>query len=328
LTDNETRFAKISIAAFIACGGLCIVDLQAQTYPSKAVRVIMGTAAGGTGDISARMVTQKMAENLGQPVVVENRPGAGGAIADEAVARSQPDGHTLLYAAGAITTLPALRAKLPYDVERDLAPISLLVHTVFTLAVHPSVPVRDAQGLIALARARPGKLTFGSPGIGSSGHLAGEAFCMMAGVKILHVPYKGAPEAVVGVVAGEIDVGVPSVTTALPLVNQGKLKVLAVSTLKRSALMPSVPTLDESGLKGYQRSGWNGFLAPAGVPREIITRLNTLIVKIANTPEIREAMVKQGLEVQTTTPEEFAAFIRSERAQNAKLVKFAGIKIE
>jgi tripartite-type tricarboxylate transporter receptor subunit TctC len=328
LTDNETRFSKISIAAFIACCGLCIVDLQAQTYPSRAVRVIMGTAAGGTGDISARMVTQKMAENLGQPVVVENRPGAGGAIADEAVARSQPDGHTLLYAAGAIATLPALRAKLPYDVERDLAPISLLVHTVFTLAVHPSVPVRDAQGLIALARARPGKLTFGSPGIGSSGHLAGEAFCMMAGVKILHIPYKGAPEAIVGVVAGEIDVGVPSVTGALPLVNQGKLKVLAVSTLKRSALMPSVPTLDESGLKGYQRSGWNGFLAPAGVPREIITRLNTLIVKIANTPEIREAMVKQGLEVQTTTPEEFAAFIRSERAQNAKLVKFAGIKIE
>ena len=151
---------------------------------------------------------------------------------------------------------------------------------------------------------------------------------MMAGVRMLHVPYKGAPEALVGVVAGEIDVGVPTVTTALPLVNQGKLKVLAVSTLKRSALMPSVPTLDESGLKGYHRAGWNGFLAPAGVPREIITRLNMLIVKIANSPEMREAMVKQGLEVQTTTPEEFAAFIRSERAQNAKLVKFAGIKIE
>jgi tripartite-type tricarboxylate transporter receptor subunit TctC len=151
---------------------------------------------------------------------------------------------------------------------------------------------------------------------------------MMAGVRMLHVPYKGAPEAIVGVVAGEIDVGVPTVTGALPLVNQGKLRVLAVSTSKRSALMPSVPTLDESGLKGYQRAGWNGFLAPAGVPREIITRLNTLIVKTANAPEMREALVKQGYEVQTTTPEEFAAFIRSERAQNAKLVKFAGIKIE
>src|SRR6185295_1669890 len=150
-----------------------------------------------------------------------------------------------------------------------------------------------------------------SPGIGSSGHLAAEAFLMMAGVKMLHIPYKGAPEAIVGVVGGEIDVGVPSVTT-----------------LKRSVLMPSLPTLDESGLKGYQRMGWNGFLAPVGVPREIITRLNTLIVKIANTPEMREAMVRQGLEVQTTTPEEFAAFIRRERAQNAKLVKFAGIKIE
>src|SRR5687767_8950274 len=290
--------------------------------------MILGTAAGGGGDVAARMVAQKMAENLGQPIVVENRPGASGAIADEAVARSQPDGYTLLYAAGQIATLPALRAKLPYDLERDLAPISLTVLTVFALAVHPSVPVRDVQGLIALARARPGRLTFSSPGIGTSAHLAGEAFVMMAGVKMLHVPYKGAPEAIVGVVAGEVDVGVPSVTGALPMVNQGKLRVLAVSTARRSALMPSVPTLDESGLKGYQRAGWNGFLAPAGVPREIITRLNTLIVKIANAPEMRQAMVRQGLEVQTTTPEEFAAFIRRERAQNAKLVKFAGIKIE
>jgi tripartite-type tricarboxylate transporter receptor subunit TctC len=307
---------------------VCIVDASAQTYPVKPVRVILGTAAGGTGDISARMITQKMAEALGQPVVVETRPGAGGAIADEAVARSAPDGHTLLYAAGAITTLPALRAKLPYDVERDLAPISLVVLTVFTLAVHPNVPVRDVQGLIALARAQPGKLTFSSPGIGSSGHLAGEAFVMMAGVKMLHVPYKGAPEAIVGVVAGEIDVGVPALTGALPLANQGKLRLLAVSTLKRSDLMPSVPTLDESGLKGYQRAGWNGFFAPAGVPRDIITRLNTVIVKSANAPDVKDAMVKQGLEVQTTTPEEFAAFVRNERAQNAKLVKFAGIKSE
>ena len=327
MSDERPMMRRLQlIGVVLAC--VCIVDASAQAYPVKPVRIILGTAAGGTGDISARMVTQKMAESLGQPMVVENRPGAGGAIADEAVARSQPDGYTLLYAAGAITTLPALRAKMPYDVERDLAPISLTVLTVFTLAVHPSVPVRDAQGLIALARARPGQLTFASPGIGSSGHLAGEAFAMMAGVKMLHVPYKGAPEASRGVVAGEIDVGFPSVTSALPLVNQGKLRVLAVSTLKRAAQMPSVPTLDESGLKGYQRAGWNGFFAPAGVPREIITRLNSVIVKSANAPEIKEAMVKQGLEVQTNTPEEFAAFIRNERAQNAKLVKFAGIKIE
>ncbi|MSQ73920.1 MAG: tripartite tricarboxylate transporter substrate binding protein [Betaproteobacteria bacterium] len=328
MTDDMRGIVRKLMGAFIVCFGLCMVEASAQAYPVKPVRVILGTAAGGSGDISARMLTQKMVESLGQPIIVEARPGAGGAIADEAVARSPPDGHTLLYAAGAIATLPALRARLPYDVERDFAPISLVVLTVFTIAVHPSVPVRDAQGLIALARTRPGQLTFSSPGIGSSGHLAGEAFVMMAGVKILHVPYKGAPEAIVGVVAGEIDVGVPSVTGVLPFVNQGKLKVLAVTTLKRSALMPSVPTLDESGLRGYQRAGWNGFLAPAGVPREIITRLNTLIVKTANAPEMREAMVKRGFEVQTNTPEEFAAFIRSERAQNAKLVKFAGIKIE
>ena len=211
--------------------------------------VVWPRAAGAARAIWVVFLTK------GGGACVETRPGAGGAIADEAVARSQPDGHTLLYAAGAITTLPALRAKLPYDVERDFAPISLVVLTVFTLAVHPSVPVRDAQGLIALARARPGQLTFGSPGIGTSGHLAGEAFAMMAGVKMLHVPYKGAPEAIVGVVAGEIDVGVPTVTGALPLVNQGKLKVLAVTTLKRSALMPSVPTLDESGCRAINAPG-------------------------------------------------------------------------
>ena len=327
-TGDAGRIVRKLTGVFIACFALSAMDASAQAYPVKPVRVILGTAAGGTGDISARMLTQEMAKSLGQPIVVETRPGAGGAIADEAVVRSAPDGHTLLYAAGAITALPALRAKLSYDVERDLAPISLAVLTVFTVAVHPSVPVRDAQGLIALARAQPGKLTFGSPGVGSSGHLAAEAFVMMAGVKMLHVPYKGAPEAVIGVISGQIDVGVPSVTTALPLVHQGKLKVLAVTTLKRSTMMPSLPTLDESGLRGYQRAGWNGFLAPAAVPREIITRLNALIVKTANAPEIKEAMVKQGLEVQTNTPEEFAAFIRNERAQNAKLIKFAGIKTE
>ena len=214
--------------------------------------MILGTAAGGTGDISARMVTQKLAEEPGAAVVVETRPGAGGAIADEAVARSQPDGYTLLYAAGAITTLPALRAKLPYDVERDLAPISLVVLTVFTLAVHPAVPVRDAQGLIALARAQPGKLTFGSPGIGSSGHLAGEAFIMMAGVKMLHVPYKGAPEAIVGVVVGRDRRRRAERDRRAAAGESGEAQgARASSTLKRSALLPSVPTLDESGLKGY-----------------------------------------------------------------------------
>jgi tripartite-type tricarboxylate transporter receptor subunit TctC len=203
-----------------------------------------------------------------------------------------------------------------------------VVITSFALSVHPSVPVRDVKDLIALARSRPGKLTFSSPGVGSSAHFAGELFNMMADVKMLHVPYRGPPEATTAVVAGEIDVGFPSVTGALPLIGIGKLTALAVSSPKRASLLPAVPTLDEAGLTGYQRLGWNGVLAPAGVPKEIIARLNAAIVKGINTPEMKDAFMKQGLETQTNTPEQFAAFIRNELAQNARVVKFAGIKVE
>jgi tripartite-type tricarboxylate transporter receptor subunit TctC len=278
--------------------------------------------------VAARLLSQKLSENLGQPVVVENRTGAGGSIADELVAKSPADGHTLLFAAGAFATVPALRAKLPYDVERDFTPVSLVGITAFMLAVHPSVPVRDAKALIALAKLRPGQLTFGSPGIGSSAHMAAELFASMAGLKLLHIPYKGAPEAATAVAAGQIDIGFPSVTAALPLLGAGKLKALAVSSARRSVLAPALPTLDEAGLPGYARAGWNGVLTPAGVPREIIARLNAAIVTVESTPELKEAFLRQGIEAQTGTPEQFAAFIRNELQQSAKLVKFAGIKRE
>jgi tripartite-type tricarboxylate transporter receptor subunit TctC len=316
------------ILAALAGGLVAPGSAPAQSYPSKPVRMIFGFTAGGGGDVSARLIAQKMAESLGQPVVVENRPGAGGAIADELVARSPADGHTLLYAAGSFATLPVLRASLPYHPERDFAPVSLAVITAFVLTVHPSVPVLDAKALIALARSQPGRLTFSSPGVGSSAHLAGELFNMMSSAKMLHVPYKGAPEAATAVAAGEIDLGFPSVTSALPLLNAGKLRPIAVSSAKRAALLPAVPTLDESGLSGYQRAGWNGVLAPAGVNKDIIARLNALIVKIVNSAEIRDALGKHGYEPQANTPAEFAAFIRNELAQNAKLVKFAGLKVD
>ncbi len=274
------------------------------------------------------MLAQKLAEGLGQKVVEENRPGAGGAIADEAVAKAPADGYTLLYAAGSTTILPALRPKLPYNVERDFAPVSMVMITSFALVVHPSVPVRDVKAFIALARSQPGKLTFSTPGVGSSAHFAGEVFKMMADVKMLHVPYRGPPEATTAVISGEVDVNFPSVTGALPLVETGRLKALAVSSAKRSSSLPSVPTLDEAGLTGYERTGWNGVLAPAGVPKEIIARLNAAIVKAVDSPEMKQAIVKQGLEAQTGTPEQFAAFIRDQLAQNAKVVKFAGIKTE
>jgi tripartite-type tricarboxylate transporter receptor subunit TctC len=297
----------------------------AQAYPVKSVRIIVGFSAGGGGDVSGRILAQKMSASLGQPVIVDIRAGAGGAIASELVAKSPADGHTLLYAAGAFAALPALRANLPFDTERDFAPISLAVITAFVMSVHPSVPVRDVKSLIALARSRPGVLTFSSPGVGSSAHLAGELFNMMAQVKLLHVPFKGSPEAATAVAAGEIDVGMPSVSAVTPLLAIGKLRAIAVTGAKRSALFPAVPTLDESGLRGYQRGGWNGMFAPAGVPRDVIVQLNSLIGKIVNSPEMTEMLKKLGFEPRTGTPEQFAAFVKNEMAQNAKLVKFAGL---
>ena len=325
---KSTSIVSGAVIPIIACFGLWIANAAAQTYPVKPIRIIFGYTAGGAGDVSARLLAQKLSESLGQNVVVENRPGAGGAIADEAVARSPADGYALLYAAGSMAILPALRPGLPYDVERDFAPVSLVVITSLALVAHPSVPVRDVKALIALARSQPGKLTFGSFGVGSSSHFAGELFNMMAGVKMLHVPYRGDVGTTTAAVAGEVDVAFPSVTVALPFIGLGKLKALAVSSAKRATQLPSVPTLNEAGVTGYERFGWNGVLAPVGVPREIITRLNAAIVRVVNTPEIREAFIRLGLEGQTNTPEQFAAFIRNQLVQNAKVVKFAGIKTE
>jgi tripartite-type tricarboxylate transporter receptor subunit TctC len=308
--------------------GLGIVDAHAQAYPVKPIRIIFGYTTGNSGDVSARLLAQKMAESLGQNVLVENRPGASGAIADEAVAKSPPDGYTLLYAAGAIAILPALRTKLPYDVERDLTPVSLVVTTTFALVVHPSVPARDVKSLIALAPSQKRRLTFGSPGVGSSAHFAGELFNMMGDAKMLHVPYKGPSEAAIGVVIGEVDIAFPSTAAALPLMNAGKLKALAVTSGKRVGAMPSVPTLGEAGVAGYERYGWNGVLVPAAVSKDIVARLNGVIVKAAATPEIREAFAKLGIEPHTGTPEQFGAFMRNELVQNAKVAKFAGIRIE
>jgi len=316
------------ILLFSSVGLLAVAPLAAalaQSYPVKPVRIIVGFSAGGGGDVSGRILAQKMSASLGQPVIVDIRAGAGGAIASELVAKSPADGHTLLYAAGAFAALPALRANLPFDTERDFAPISLAVITAFVMSVHPSVPARDVKSLIALARSRPGALTISSPGVGSSAHLAGELFNMMAQVKLLHVPFKGSPEAATALAAGEIDVGMPSVSAVTPLLAIGKLRAIAVTGAKRSALFPDLPTLDESGLRGYQRGGWNGMFAPAGVPKETIALLNGLIGKIVNSAEMTETLKKLGFEPRTGTPEQFAAFVKNEMTQNAKLVKFAGL---
>ncbi|MBI4191770.1 MAG: tripartite tricarboxylate transporter substrate binding protein [Betaproteobacteria bacterium] len=315
-------------AGIVACAGLSVSDSSAQGYPVKPIRIVVGFPAGGTADVVARMVAQKLPEHLGQPAIVENRPGAGSSIATERVATSPADGYTLLMLGNSGAVQPVLRAKLPYDLERDLAPVSSVVIGPFVLVVHPSVPARNVGELIALARSRPGKLNYGTNGVATSPHLAAELFNWMAKAKIVHVPYKGASEYIVAVAAGEIDMSFSALSPTLPLLKVGKLRALAVTSAKRASLMPSIPTLGESGMRGYDRSTWFGVLTPAGVAKVIIAQLNAVLGKVVNTPEMKEAFSQQGLEPQTGTPEQFAAFIRGEIAQNARLIKMAGVKPE
>ena len=311
-------------AALLSCG--FFAHAMAQNYPSKSVRILVGFAAGGGTDTAARMVAQKLFESLGQPVVVENRPGSGGIIATDAVAKAAPDGYTLLMMAAADSIQPAVRLKMPYEIPKDFSPISLVVSGAFVLVIHPSVPARNMKELIAIARSRPGQLNYATSGIGSSAHLAAELMNFLAKTKTIHVPYKGVSQGVVGVASGEADMIFASVTAAQPLIDSGRLRPIAMSTAKRSALMPNMPTLHESGVPGYDRTGWYGMMGPAGLPRDVLTKLNASIVKAVNTPEMKAAFFKQGLEVETNTPEQFTEMIRREVEQNIKLARTAGIK--
>lgn len=315
-------------AGIIACAVLSIADSPAQNYPVKPIRLFVGFTAGAAPNVIARTIGPGLSENLGQSVVVENRGGAGGSIATEMVAKSPADGYTLLMMAAADTLQPALRPKLPYDLERDFAPVSMVVTGTAVLTIHPSVPARNVRELIALARSHPGKLNYGSSGVGSSSHLMGELFNLMAEVKISHVPYKGSVDSAIATATGQIEISFPSIASVGSFLDAGKLRALAVTSAKRNSLMPSLPTISESGLPGYDRSTWFGVVAPAGVPRDIITRLNAVIGKVVNIPEIKASLGKQGLDPQPNTPEQFAAFIRGEIAQNAKVIKFSGAKTE
>ncbi len=328
-TRPSSRFRIRACAAAAACALLgCAAAAHAQSYPAKPVRVIVGFSAGGGTDISARMVAQKLTDQLGQPVLVENRAGSGGIIATEYVAKSAPDGYTLLMMAAADSIQPAIRAKMPYDLLRDFSPISLVVTGPFVLVVHPSVPAKNVRELIAVARERPGRMNYATSGVGSSAHLAAELFNALARVSTVHVPYKGVSQGVVATANGESDMIFASITAAQPLVEAGKLRVIAVSTAKRTALMPAMPTLHESGVSGYDRTGWYGLLGPGGMPKDIVAKLNAAVVQVVNTPEMKAAYFRQGLEVETNTAEEFAALIRREVEQNIKLARGAGIKQE
>ena len=308
---------------------MCVAGTAcAQTYPAKAVRLVVPFLAGGSTDIVGRTVAQKLNEMWGQPVVVDNRPGGGTTIGTEAVARAAPDGYTLLVTPAPFTINPSLLAKIPYDALNDFAPITLINTTPLVMVVHPGVPAKTVKELIALAKAKPGKLNFGSSGTGGSNHLAGELFDAMAGVKMVHIPYKGNAGALTDIVGGHLDVVYNGVTSAIALIRGGKLRVLAVTSLKRTAALPDVPTLDETGLKGFEAVAWNGLTAPAKTPRDVILKINADVIKIINSPELKERLKAEGSDPVGNSPEQFAAFLRSEVAKWAKVIKVAGVKPE
>lgn len=307
---------------------LPLASANAQSYPAHPIRLFVGYSAGGGTDQVARSLAQKLSEQLGQQVVVINQPGATGAIAVEKVATAPADGYTLLLLSIADTVVPALRAKLPYDLQKDIIGVAPIVGGPLALVVNPNLAARNVRELIALAQSQPGKLTYGSPGVGNSLHLTAEQFKLMTRTDMLHVPFKGAAEAVAATVAGQVDVCFPVLSSVLPLVDAGKLRLLAVTGARRASTLPNVPTIAESGVPGFDRSTWFGLAAPAGTPRDVVARLNAAVNRVMDTAEMRQMHAKQNFEPMTGSAESFQAFVQSEITQSAALIKGLGIKPE
>jgi tripartite-type tricarboxylate transporter receptor subunit TctC len=317
----------LALAGVVSALSAAILPAAAQSYPNKPIHVIVGFAAGGGTDIAARMIGQKLSDALGQPVIIENRPGAGGTTGNLAAAKAPADGYNLLMtAAGPHAIAPSLYKSLQYDVFRDYAPIALVAENQYVLLVHPSVPVNSVQELIAWAKAQKEPATYSSAGIGTPAHLAAELFASMAGVKLLHVPYRGAAPALNGLLSGDVKILFSELSVASPHLGTDKVKAVAVTSLGRSPLAPSLPTLDESGLKGYEALVWQGLLAPAGTPPDIINRLNAETVKILSIADIKERFAKLGVVVAPGTPQDFDAVIRRDVDKWAKVIKGAGIE--
>jgi len=299
-----------------------------QVYPSKPIRIILTVAAGGSATVFTRLIGQKLTDSWGQPVLVDNRPGGNTIIGTEAVAKSPPDGHTILLASAAFVTLPSLVPHLPYDAMRDFAPVATLVGTEFLLALHPSVPANNLQEFIALARSRPGQFNFASAATGGPTHLAGELFNMMAGVKTQHVPYKGAGQILPDLLGGQVQFSFIGPANVAAHINSGKLKGIAYSGRTRLPVLPEVPTFTEAGLPGFDVRTWYGIVAPAGTPKAIIDKMSTEIAKILAMPDVREKLLSQDAEPLISTPEQFAVLMKADMARYAKVIKAAGIKIE
>ncbi len=319
---------SVSIALLLAASLVVAPAVQAQApaFPSKPINIVVGFTPGGGTDITARVLAQRLTVDLGQSVVVSNKSGAAGAIAAGEVARAPADGHTVLMIASATIAALALNANVNFSLEKDLTAVAQVTNAPMVMLLHPGVPATDVKQLIAYARANPGALSFGSTGVGSGSHLAGELFGSMTNTRLVHVPFKSGGDSVMSTVSGQIQMNFPSLPAAQPMIKAGKLKAFAVTTLKRSSLLPDLPALDELGLTGYDLPTWYGLVAPAAVPRPIINQLHAATLKAMSTAEAKAAINKLGMDTQVNTPEQFAAYMRSQMGSISKLGQASGIK--
>jgi tripartite-type tricarboxylate transporter receptor subunit TctC len=324
---TRARIARrTAVMAILASLFPPLAAAQQAAYPSKAIRIIASQAPGGGIDYVCRIVGPKLSDAVGQTVIVDNRPGANGSLAAEITAKSPPDGHTLMLGAvGNLATNVLFYKKLGYDPLRDLAPVTSAVLSVNVLVVHPSVPARSVKELIALARKRPNELAYGTSGTGGAGHLAGALFRQLTKTELLHVPYKGGGPAMIDLVAGQTQIGFASQPSSAGFIRDGRLRALAVTTAHRSKLFPQLPTIAEAGVPGYESHAWYGFVVPAKTPQPVVTRLNQEVTRILNSPDVIQALLAQGLEVWTLTPDAFGAYIKSEAEKWTRVIRQAGI---
>ena len=319
---------KSAIAIVFAAAALAAIDAPAQSYPQKTVRIVVPYAPGGNTDFTARVIAAKLTEVFGQQVVVENRPGGGTNIGSELVAKAPADGYTLLMGGASNAINMSFYPKMPYDTLRDFAPVILCVKGANVLSVHPSLPAKNLKELIALAKSNPGKLNYASSGLGSSNMMAGELLKLMAGVNIVHVPYKGNAPALTDTIGGQVEMIFSGVPALLPHIKSGRLRAIAIGSLKRFPALPDVPTIDASGLKGYEATTWFGLMAPAKTPQEIVTRLNVEFGKILVSPEVHDRFMNEGIEPIGGSPGQFGAFIRAEIDKYAKVVKATNLRAQ
>ena len=329
MSSAVSRSVNTPAAAVLLCTlavALGAPETSAQQYPTGPMRIVVPFSPGGGTDILSRIIAQKLNESWGQPVVVENRAGASGTVGTAFVAKAAGDGHTLLIVPAGYAGNPSLYKNLPYDQNRELAPVSRLASGPLTLVVHPSLPVKSVKEFVAFARARPGEINFGSPGAGTLPHLSAELFNSMNRIRMVHVPYKGAGAAVTDVMAGRVPVYFMNILQSLALIKAGKLRALGVTTPERTPIAPEIPSIAEAGLKGFDMTNWYGLLVPATTPREPVVKLNAEVVRILQLPELKSRLAQDGMTVVASTPEQFAEFLRRETAKFARVIETAGIK--